>query len=179
MQGLEISYPASWPDAAELDGLWNCMRHSLPCSMVRDSRYLPWRYDISASGKYSMAAVRRAGELAAIAVVRRPSEQSDPRLNGIRMAVASEVICDLSRPELLHAALTGCDRLAARFSADAVLCSTSSGALRSAMPRAGYLPAPGNLYFLWRDAAGKESRLSEALSDWWLMRGDMNADEVF
>jgi hypothetical protein len=147
--------------------------------MVRDSRYLPWRYDISASGKYGLTAVRRAGELAAIAVVRRPSEQGDSRLNGIRMAVASEVICDLSRPELLHAVLTGCDRLAARFSADAVLCSTSSSELRSVLRRSGYLPAPGNLYFLWRDAAGKESRLSEALSDWWLARGDMNADEVF
>jgi hypothetical protein len=92
--------------------------------------------------------------------------------------VISDIVCDLSRPELLHAVLQGCDRLGANFEADAILCSTSSTALRTVMSRAGYLPAPGNLYFLWREAGG-DGRLSNQLSDWWLARGDMNADEVF
>jgi hypothetical protein len=178
MRGLELSYPAAWPDAAEIDALWSRMRTSLRCSMVRDSRYLPWRYDIHGTAKYGLAVVRQAGELAALAVLRRPSANGDPRLNGIRLAVISDIVCDLSRPELLHAVLQGCDRLGAHFEADAILCSTSSTALRTVMSRAGYLPAPGNLYFLWREAGG-DGRLSNQLSDWWLARGDMNADEVF
>jgi len=176
--GLEISFPEVWPDAAELNALWAQMRGSVLCGVVRDSRYLPWRYDISPSGKYSIAAARQRGKLVGLAVVRRPGEESDPRLNGIRVAVISEVLCVHFRPELLCAVLRSADILGAQSNADAILCSTSSDALRSAMRRAGFLRVPENLYFLWR-ASDAARRLSPELTNWWLTRGDMNADEVF
>jgi hypothetical protein len=41
-----------------------------------------------------------------------------------------------------------------------------------------YVPLPGNLHFLARDPQGGYG-LPNALGEWWLTRGDGEADEVF
>ncbi len=175
---FEVSQAQTWPADDELDLLWHRMASQIKNAAVRDSRYLPWRYPIGGSNAYGIVTVRHQGKLAGIGILRRPSSHGDPRLRGIRIATLSDILYDLNDPDTGIAVLKACRKLGANFDADAILCSTGNRQLGKALTREGYLPAPANLYFLWREPGGKYG-LSNNSGDWWLTRGDMNADEVF
>ncbi len=163
------------PDA---DEIWAQMSKTLSASLVRDAAYLDWRYAPGDAGYYRSVLVFDASLPRALAVVRRPSEDGDPRLKGIRIAVLSELLFPMNRPEIGLAALAAAEDLARELGADALLFSGSHGCLRPLLRKRAYIPVPGNVHVLVR---GLPSHLQPVpdLHDWWLTRGDSNADESF
>lgn len=166
------------PDPAELDALWLRTRATLSASLVRDARYLGWRYLGQQANEYCFVSVREGRDLVALAIVRRPRAEGDPRLRGTRVATVSEWIFPLNRPQAGLAALAGAEHVARELGADALLCSATHSRARPLLRRRAYWPAPPNVHLLTRDPA-KSCGLSAALDDWWITRGDSNADEVF
>lgn len=175
---LEIVPDAQAVDPSELDSLWVGSRARLEAAPVRDSGYLRSRYEGGCGSTYQFIKVRRGSTLVGLAVVRKPREESDPRLRGIRVATVSDLIFPLDDPTIGLAALGGAEAVAQHFDADAVLCSASHPGLLNLLPRYGYLRVPGNLHFLLRDVTG-EPPFPSVLSAWYLTRGDSNTDEVF
>lgn len=162
--------------AAELNALWLRVRGGLAAASVRDGAYLPWRY--ASDNAYELATIRHGTELLGLAVVRRPRDEGDPRLRGIKVATLSDLLFPVDRPDVALATLAAAEQVARRFGADALLCSASHPAITSMLPRRGYVALSGNVHFLVRDPKGARG-LPAALADWWLTRGDANSDDVF
>jgi GNAT superfamily N-acetyltransferase len=159
------------------DALWNDCRDRLGCVAGRDSAYLRWRYDMSPGGPYRSLGVTQHGALRGLAVIRGPRANGDPRLRGIRVATLSDLVYDPARVDVGLALLAGAERAARRLDADALVASAAHQAHGPLLMRRGFLRFPGNLHLLVRDAAG--ALPGARLDEWWVLRGDMNADMVF
>lgn len=173
-----LDVTAEMPNSADIDALWQRARATISASLVRDARYLSWRYLRLKADTYRFVSVRKGRDLLALAVVRRPRADGDPRLGGTKVATVSEWIFPLDEPQAGLAALAGAERIARELEADALLCTASHSDALSLLRRRAYLPAPPNVHLLSRDRA-KSCGLSAVLGDWWITRGDANADEVF
>ncbi len=181
VRGFDVDVSGSLPDASELDALWARARETIRAGAVRDGRFLTWRYDAARGRMYEAVAVRRrtpGTPLAAVAVVRRPSEKGDPRLRGIKVATLSDVLFSVDDPAAGVAAVRGAERVARRMGADAIVCSVAHPAITTLLRRRAYLRLPGNLHLLLRDPRSAAA-LPTALDEWWLTRGDASSDEVF
>jgi hypothetical protein len=170
--------PAAVPERSAIDGLWSCVSGRIQCCVVRDAAYVNWRYNLGDSSKYRSGALYQGGDLVGLAVVRAPRDQGDPRLRGIRLATMSDLLFDPARPEIGLRLLQGAEHIAHDFGADAVLASASHAAIRPLLRSRGYLRFGGNLHFLVRDATGALPG-NARLRNWWLLRGDADADHVF
>ena len=177
--GLRAGPAVPLPTTAELDRLWLATRDRLPSAVVRDSHYLTHRYGTEADGPYVWLAVRNRGILAGLAILRRPRNDGDPRLRGIRVAALADILYSPDNPAAGLALLGAVERAARSLEADLVLATSASAALRPLLRRQWYFPVSGNVHFLFRDVAGDSTGLGRVLSDWWLTRGDGLADEVF
>jgi len=179
-RGLTTSWSVDAPSEAELDAVWRGARSALRASAVRDGRYLRSRFAATGGaedGRYAFCTARGGMRLAGVAVVRRPSASSDPRLRNVRVATLSDIVFPPDRTDV-GLALLGCAAQAARaVGADAILCSTSHPALARLLVRQAYVPLPGNVHVLLHDRTG--TRWPQDLGAWWLARGDGEADEVF
>ena len=179
-RGLTTSWSDDAPSEAELDAVWRSARSALRASAVRDGRYLRSRFAATGGaedGRYVFCTARAGMRLAGVAVVRRPSASSDPRLRNVRVATLSDIVFPPDRTDV-GLALLGCVAQAARAAgADAILCSTSHPALARLLARQAYLSLPGNVHVLLHDRTG--TRWPQDLGAWWLARGDGEADEVF
>lgn len=164
---------------AELDALWRLVRDGTPTAVVRDARYLLQRYEPGAASPYEWVAVHRNGDLAGVAVLRRPRVDSDARLSGIRVAVLADLLYDPRRPGTGLALLGAIERAARRLDADAILASCSTPALARLLRSQLYWALPGNVHFLFRDVSGEPAPVGRSLEDWWLTRGDGHSDESF
>lgn len=162
--------------AAELDDLWARVRPTLAASPVRDGKYLVWRYDSDPA--YERVALSNGGRIIAAAVVRRPRDTGDPRLNGIKVATLSDVVFPADRPDAGFAVLDAAEKLALRLGAHALLCTASHPALTGLLPRRAYVRMPGNVHFMLRDPQRRHG-MPASLEAWWLTRGDAEADQVF
>jgi len=177
-RGLSVRAMTQDVDGDELDRLWQAARKSIAAAPVRDGTYLGWRYARGDDPSYTFVTVREHSTLVGLGVVRRPRPEGDPRLGGIAIGTLSDVVFPPDRPEVGRAVLAGAGVAARQMEADALLCSASHPRLRALLAAAGYVPLPGNLHFLARDPGGMGA-LPSTLSEWWLTRGDSNADEVF
>jgi GNAT superfamily N-acetyltransferase len=175
---LTIGTPSAMPIAAELDQLWSRVRSAVGATPVRDAAYLARRYGEGGESRYDFITVRERGALIGLAVLRRPKAIGDARLAGIRVATLSDVIFPLERADVCLALLRGARRRAKRVDADAILCSASHPALGTALERQAFLRLPGNVHFLLRPKNGSP-HFSTDLAQWWITRGDADADEVF
>jgi GNAT superfamily N-acetyltransferase len=174
-RSLEVSSSDTLPESSQLDRLWEMARRNIAVAPVRDGRYFPWRY-----GKfqgYRAVMVHEKDELVGIALVRAPRDGGDPRLHGIRVALLAELLFPPERPDVAAAALQGAQGVARALEAEALLSSASHSAVRTALARQGYLPIPGNLRFFFADSG--HYGLPRDLANWWLTRGDNNADQLF
>jgi hypothetical protein len=171
--GIELT--GSLPSSEELSGLWRSIRTRLAGAQVRDASYIEWRY--AKGTDYEFSAARRNGELCGLAVVRRPRERSDERLAGLRVATVSDILFRPADVAAGVAALAGAERVARRMDADVLLCTASHAALVAALRHRAFVRLAGNVHFMLRDAATRDWPL--ALSDWWLTRGDADADGTF
>lgn len=176
-RGLTTSWSDLAPGEAELDAVWRSARGALRASAVRDGRYLRSRF-AKPEGRYVFCAVRQGMRLAGVAVVRRPSASSDPRLRDIRVATLSDIVFAPARANVGLALLGAAARAARAAGADAIICSTNHPALSRLLRRQAYVPLPGNVHVLLHDRAGAP-RWPHDLGAWWLARGDGEADEVF
>jgi hypothetical protein len=165
------------PERAGLDRLWEESRGSMGLLAARDGFYLERRYRKEA-GPYHAVTLRHEGRVQGTAYIREPRADSDPRLKGIRVATLSDVLFPPNRPELGLRLFRGAERRAHELGADALLVSVSHKSLPALLKRRGYVKAGGNLRFLVRDGK-KELPGATVLDDWWVSRGDMNADSVF
>lgn len=163
--------------SAEFDALWRSVRGGIGAGSVRDGAYLSWRYG-DRPAEYSFVTAREGGALAGVAVVRRPREQGDARLRGIRIATIADILFPTQRAGVGAALLHRARRLAHAWNADALLCSGTHPILLRLLRMNGFLKGPANVSFLLRDKtpAGK---LPDPLEEWWLTRGDSDADGVF
>ncbi len=169
------------PSRSELDDLWARSRPMILAGAVRDGSFLSWRYKARTGGLYEVASVRERagnGRLAAIAVVRRWTDNPDPRLRGIKVATLADILFPADKPAAGLAALAAAERLARLMDADALLCSTAHSRLASVLRRRAYLRLPGNVHLMFRDPAGTTG-FPPKIEEWWLMRGDANSDEAF
>jgi ribosomal protein S18 acetylase RimI-like enzyme len=165
-------------DVGECDALWRQARGHFAAAPSRDGRYLRSRYIALPDAPYIFVTVREGSTLVALAVVRQPRTNGDPRLRGILVATISEVLFPARRPEAGLAALWGAERAARSLRADALLCTAAHSSVARLLARRGFLNVGGNVHFLIR-AAGDGQPLPHALYDWCLTRGDGEADEVF
>jgi hypothetical protein len=165
-------------DVREYDDLWRRACAEIAATPTRDGSYIRWRYGSHDEGRYQFVTVRDGSALAGFAAVRRPRAEGDPRLKGIRVATLSEVIFPKDLPNAGLALLAASEETAREVEADALLCSTSHRSLSPLLRRRAFVGLPGNLHFLVRDPAGNLA-LPQVLADWWLTRGDMDADETF
>lgn len=185
LEGLAVA--RSWRAAGRISGgagkgesvedLWTGARRRMGLAAARDDAYLARRYE-SAGDPYRVVRLHRAGRLGGVAYVRAPRTEGDPRLRGIRVATLSDVLFPLDQPELGLRLLRGAEVAARDLGADALLASMSHREIRPLLAKRGFVPAGGNLRFLVRDARG-ELPGDSTLDDWWVSRGDMNADSVF
>lgn len=177
-RGLSVQAMDEDADPGELDRLWQAVRRSIRAAPVRDGRHLTWRYPAGAGHPYTFVTVREHRTLVGFGVVRRPRKDGDPRLGGVAVGTLSDIVFPIDRREVGRAVLVGADAAARRLEADALVCSASHPSLRALLTASGYIPLPGNLHFLERDPGGTYA-LPTRLAEWWLTRGDSNADEVF
>ena len=173
-RGLTTSWSVDAPSEAELDAVWLSARGGLKASTVRDGRYLRSRF----AAPYVFCSARDAAQLRGVAVVRRPSASSDPRLRNVRVATLSDIVFPLERVDVGLALLAAATQAARAAGADAILCSASHPALARLLRRQAYVPLPGNVHVLLHDRTNA-TRWPRDLSAWWLARGDGEADEAF
>jgi GNAT superfamily N-acetyltransferase len=164
---------------AELETLWRSVRRGFPSAVQRDAQYLTRRYETRPNERYEWLAVRERGVLRGIAIVRAPRPEGDPRLNGIRVAVISDLLYAPDRVTTGLALLGAVERAARRMGADAVLAAGSAAPLRNALRQQCYLPVSATMHLMVRDASATRAALATSATGWWVTRGDSFADEVF
>lgn len=178
LRSLGASGPAAVADGpiedTEVNAVWTRMRSGLRAAPVRSAAALRRRY--LQNGGYQAITVREHGAVAGAAFLRAPAESGDERLRGLRVATLSDLTAPLDRPDIALGLIRGAEACARRMNADALLCSGTHESLLRLLARRGYFHIPANVHLLLRDP---ERTMAEQLPDWWLMRGDSGADEVF
>lgn len=171
--------PPVTPVAARaLPRLWMAMRSGLRMAPARTAAYLLARYPADAGDDYLTASIRKDGMCAGVAFVRRPREDGDPRLRGIRVATLSDLVIAPADGRGMMRLIAAAERVARRAGADALLCTASDPRLQAALRRRLFVRIAGNVHCLVR--SGRELRDAPVdLASWWVTRGDSSADEVF
>jgi GNAT superfamily N-acetyltransferase len=177
-RGVRLRSEAREQLGLDADEIWARMSEAVSASPVRDAAYLRWRYAQGSVGHYRSVSVFDGSHPRGLAVVRRPSDEGDPRLKGIRIAVLSELLFPPDRPAIGLAVLAAAENLARELGADALLFSGSHGCSRQLLRKRAFIPVSGNVHVLVRGLPKNLQPVPE-LSDWWLTRGDSNADESF
>ncbi len=162
----------------DVDRLWAVAQRGLPLCAVRDANAWRSRYELSVqAGRYRFVVVKESAMLRALAVVRTPSDAGDGRLKGIRVATLADALWVPADVVGGSAALRGVDAAALAMGADAILCSATLPSIRKALRRHLFIPVGGNLHLLVHPRGLPVS--PGALTDWHVMRGDAQADDVF
>lgn len=158
----------------EVSRLWARMREQLSAGAVRNGDYVRWRYAGVTADSYETVTVRRSGTLLALAAIKRPREEADPRLRGIRVATLSDVVYDPADQPAGLAALIGAEQAAKTMGAHALLAGATSPAFLGLLRKRGYVSIPGNVHCLVR-GPGEQAGMP-SLHQWWITRGDGESD---
>jgi hypothetical protein len=162
-------------DAEEIENLWRAVRAGLTVGPARGGAALCRRYRGS---EYVFVKVRSRSHLVALGIVKRPRAEGDPRLGGARISTLSDFLYDPRQHRTGLALLRGAERAAREFDADALLCGASAGGVNTLLRRRGYLRFPANIHVLARIPGEKDAK-PPLLGDWWVTRGDSEADGSF
>jgi hypothetical protein len=122
--------------------------------------------------------VRRGESLAGLAIVRTPSDASDTRLRGIRVATLSDLLLDPADVKSGLALLGAVERTARKLDADALLASSSANLAVRLLRQQWYLPLGGTIHLLFRASGASGTAFGETVGDWWLQRGDGGSDDA-
>jgi hypothetical protein len=160
----------------DVDRLWGRSLGGLRAGVVRDRVHFARRYGAPAEAPYAYVSVRRAAELVGLAVVRKPRADGDPRLSGIRVAVLSEALFDSRAERDGTAVLSGAAAAARDVDADALLVSGTHDALNRMARACGAVSLPGTVHCLIRVPGHAPLPPGR---EWWVTRGDGDADTAF
>lgn len=168
------------PSEADLDALWVRVRSGIAAIPDKSGRLLLQRYGpggpLSRGLPYGHVLVRDDVGPIGWAAVRRPSGTGDPRLNGIAVAVLSDIMFPADHPKAGLATVAAAERLARSMGADAILATPSHDVFGPLLRRRAWVRLPGNVHFFMRDPDGE---WPPELRQWWLHRGDGHSDDVF
>jgi hypothetical protein len=162
---------------AALDSLWSRARRIGSCSPARSSAYLRWRYERGGEGHYCFASAWRGDDMVGLAVLAPPRRADDSRIAGLGIGSVVDLLLDPNCPAALPSLLGVARRWARAANYDALLVTASHRCLRGPLRRAGYVPMPGNIHLMLRDAGGKYG-LSTDLDAWMVTRGDAWSDHL-
>ncbi|HKW09375.1 MAG TPA: hypothetical protein VJO33_03285 [Gemmatimonadaceae bacterium] len=174
LRGLTISVVPRI-DRDEVDSLWQSVREELGPAVVRGGEEIVRRYN---GPEYVFVQVRDGRRLVGLAVVKRPSEQGDPRLVGLRIATLSDALYRAIEPRVAFALVRGAERASKTLAADALLVSASPRVFDAVVRRLGYVNAPANLHVLVKVPQSPEHG-AQGFGDWWITRGDSEGDGTF
>lgn len=172
----EILDPAQ--QAHDVAALWRRCSSALRSAVVRNPDYLVPRYPTEPEGPYHWVGVRRGESLAGLAIVRTPSDASDTRLRGIRVATLSDLLLDPADVKSGLALLGAVERTARKLDADALLASSSANLAVRLLRQQWYLPLGGTIHLLFRASGASGTAFGETVGDWWLQRGDGGSDDA-
>ncbi|MEC9342138.1 MAG: GNAT family N-acetyltransferase [Pseudomonadota bacterium] len=162
-----------------LDRIWERCRRELHATVVRSGAFVRWRYiEQHAAQDYRALTAWQDEQPLGYAIVKPPAAAGDPRLNGIRIAVVSDLLYPPSAPQVGDALLEAAERLARRLGAHALMVSPSHRSPRALLRRRACVERPGRVHFLVKGGESFES-VPEDLSAWWIMRGDAHSDTTF
>lgn len=157
------------------DALWSEARVELMAGQVRSGGALAHRY--VRGSEYVFVEARQKDRLVGLGIVKRPRDEGDPRLGGIRVATLSDLLYRPTDGRAGLAVLRGAEDAARALGADALLSGASAAATAPLVRRRGYLGLPGNLRVLARFKG--EPVVPAQLGDWWVTRGDSEGDGTF
>lgn len=178
-RALQVSLDAR-VTTADLDALWRAASTEFPAATVRDGSAFVTRYgDGASNAAYRIVTVHRHGALVACAVIRRPREVGDPRLAGVRVASLSDLLVRPTDRAAVLAVLDAAENSARALGADAVWCSASAQGLAPVLARRGYVAVPSNIRFFLKAPAADADAWHLPVQEWWLTRGDSEADLNF
>jgi hypothetical protein len=162
-------------DVTAVADLWASVRGDIMVGPVRGGTELLARYG---SGEYQFVYVHAGPRLTGLGIVKRPRDQGDPRLRGMRIATLSDLLYSPTMPRVGLMVLRGAERAARAMGADALLAGASPSGFRSLARRRGFMRVPANLHVLAR-FAGEPDAPPSRLEEWWITRGDSGGDGVF
>ena len=170
--GLTVHHADRLPFSADLDALWRVVCRSGWSGVARNARYLEHRYG---RGRYHFVTVRQGDTLRALAILQAPRQQDDERVRGLSLGALSDLVVRQGDSRAAVLATRGAAALSRSLGGDAILASTPSRWMGRLLVSQAWVPVPGNLHFLVREAdAGRSWPTS--LGQWWLMRGDGESD---
>jgi hypothetical protein len=138
---------------------------------------LRWRYERGGEGHYCFASAWRGDDMVGLAVLAPPRRADDSRIAGLGIGSVVDLLLDPNCPAALPSLLGVARRWARAANYDALLVTASHRCLRGPLRRAGYVPMPGNIHLMLRDAGGKYG-LSTDLDAWMVTRGDAWSDHL-
>lgn len=166
-----------WDRVAGYDELWKRLASRIGASPVRDAARMRWRF-VSHSEQYFLIEAHDNGDLLGYCVINRPRSTGDPRLAGIRVAPIADLLFPPEQPEVGCALLAAAERwIKKQDVADTIVASSPHAGIRRVLKRSGYIRFPGNLKLVVHPALF-DMGAKVQFGEWWLNRGDCNADEV-
>jgi hypothetical protein len=156
------------------DGLWRRVAPSYSAAVIRDSRFLNWRYVEIPDREYGIAAAERGGETAGYVVFYAR------RRRGLVFGHVIDLLAAKDDPGARDALLThAVEELERRGDADVVTCYLSpfDAFLRAGLRRCGFLFARRRGAVLVRDGTRSGSGGPPVQPcEWFLSRGDSDLD---
>ena len=162
-------------DVDEVDALWRSTRDGVGPAVARGGAAIARRY---AAPEYRFVQVRERGRLVGLGIVKRPNEQGDERLGGLRISTISDALYRPADRRVAMAVVRGAERAAKAFDADALLASASPAVMDAHVRRLGYVTVPANLHVLVK-LPGSPDQKPNGFGDWWITRGDSEGDGSF
>jgi len=123
------------------DAVWERVAPRLPIAVVRDRRYLQWRYVEHPVAKYDIIAAERHGELGGYCILRGVERF------GLRLGFLMDLLVDTDHPEGADALLGRVLQIARERRYDALVCMMMPGSpWLSEVRKWGFMKVPRRLY---------------------------------
>jgi hypothetical protein len=156
------------------DELWEQVKGSYRCAVVRDSSYLNWKYVDQPGQQYLRLEARASGQLLWVVVLLVCEPDS---LYPYRRAFVADLVAPLDEPDVLAAALSAVRKTCIEREVDVILCELLSRNLSRAMANFGFARLEPQRFFLVsvpEDAALGQAAL--AADNWFVISGDSDID---
>ena len=157
------------------DALWRDMAAEVGCAVIRDAAYLNWKYVDRPASPFVCLEIRRAGQLAGVAVVvlREPGDSYTYR----RGVIVDLVVRPGDRAAVRRLLCEAVAELRRRGAAS-VVCLLAHDGLEQGLRRFGFLPRAPHHHFLVATGgcSEDEQRLLRDPAAWYLTAGDSDLD---
>jgi len=159
-----------------VDALWERARRADKAMLVRDHRYLNWRYCQRPDARYSLFGIKRNSELAGFLVARATTR------DGIKWGYLVDFLTAEDSTDVLSALLDDALDEFRRLGVAAVSCFATDPASRRTLLRRGFFPFPQRdpSHFVRRIRRGRTDLQKFAtLGEWYVTMGDGDYEMTF